>query len=228
MSRQGVQMTKKLPGPNLGHQHDKTNLFGGKNARGIYVPMSEVEQEAIIRLVEARDLVLFIHGWGRLDNPRFLVGDHRIGVQFRLTFHKPAAPMPVYFFDLELQTRAGISLVKERLPVIYNGKPVQVMAGMFLDMQWDIALHSMDPRLVKMLMPGTIGLTSRRQDKDTGEMTSRGNMKLDDNQAQVLQQLEADQAASRASDAKKVIEATLKAGYKVKRTSKGIEAEDLD
>lgn len=228
MSCQGVQMSKKPGGINLGHQHDQTNLFGGKNARGLYVPMSEVEQEAIIRLVEARDLVLFIHGWGRLDNPRFLVGDHRIGVQFRLTFHRPPAPMPVYFFDLELQTRAGLSLVKERLPTLYNGKPVSVMAGMFLDMQWDIAIHSMDPRLVKMLMPGTIGLTSRRQDKDTGEMTSRGNMKLDDNQAQALQELEAAQAANRAADAKQVVEATVKAGYKVKRTRKGLEAEDLD
>lgn len=220
-------MTKRVHGPNLGHQHDKTNLFGGKNAHGLYVPMSEIEQEAIVRLVEAQDLVLFIHGWGRLDKPRFLVGDHRIGVQFRLTFHKPAAPMPVYFFDLELQTRAGLSLVRERLPTIYDGKPVSVMAGIYLDMQWDIAIHSMDPRLVKMLMPGTIGLTSRRQDKDTGEMTARGNMKLDDNQAEALHQLEAAQAANRASAAKQVVEATIKAGYKVKRTRKGVEAEDL-
>lgn len=221
-------MTNKPTGPNFGHQHDKTNLFGGKNAHGLYVPMSEVEQEAIVRLVEAQDLVLLIHGWGHLNKPRFLVGDHRIGVQFRLTFHRPPGPMPVYFFDLELQTRSGISLVKERMPTLYNGKPVSVMAGVYLDMQWDIAIHSMDPRLVKMLMPGAIGLTSRRQDKDTGEMTARGNMKLDDNQAQALQHLEVSQAANRAADAKQVIRATLKAGYKVKRTRKGLEAEDLN
>jgi hypothetical protein len=228
MSRQGVSMSKKKGnGINYGRQHDKTNLFGGKNARGLYVPMSEDEQEVIHRLVEGEDLVLIIHGWGTLNRPRFLVGDHRIGVQFRLTFNRPATPIDVWFFDLELKTRTGISLVKERLPVMYDGKPVQVCAGMFLDMQWDIALHSMDPRLVKLLKPGAIGLTSRRQDKDTGEMTAQGNMKLDSNQKRALAELEASQAAGRAENTKQVIEATEKAGYKVTKTKKGAKAEDL-
>ena len=220
-------MTQKKNGPNLGQQHDKTNLFGGKNPRGLYVPMSEDEQEVVHRLVEAEDLVLIIHGWGHLDRPRFLVGDHRIGVQFRLTFNRPAAPTPVWFFDLELRTRTGISLVKERLPTIYAGKPVQVCAGMYLDMQWDIALHSMDPRLVKLLKPGAYGLTSRRQDKDTGEMTAQGNMKLDGNQKRALAELEASQARGRAEQAKQVVEATAKAGYKVEKTAEGIKAPDV-
>lgn len=206
----------------------KKNLFGGKNPLGLYVPMSEDEQEVVQRLVEAEDLVLIIHGWGTLDRPRFLVGDHRIGVQFRITFNRPAVPMDVWFFDLELRTRTGISLVKERLPLVYNGKPVQVCAGMYLDLQWDIAIHSMDPRLVKLLKPGAIGLTSRRQDKDTGMMTAQGNMKLDGHQKRVLAALEEAQAAARAEDTKKVIEATQKAGYEVKKTKKGIEAPDLD
>ena len=212
---------------NLGHQDDKTNLFGGKNPRGLYVPMSEDEQEVVTRLIEAEDLILYIHGWGRLDRPRFLVGDHRIGVQFRLTFNRPATPMDVWFFDLELKTRTGITLVKERLPVMYGGKPIQVCAGVYLDMQWDIALHSMDPRLVKLLKPGAIGLTSRRQDKDTGEITTQGNMKLDSNQKRALALLEADQAKVRASSAEQVVEATVKAGYKVKKTRAGIKADDL-
>lgn len=206
----------------------KKNLFGGANPKGLYVPISEDEQEVIVRLVEAQDLVLYIHGWGHLDKPRFLVGDHRIGVQFRLTFNKPAVPMDVWFFDLELKTRGGISLVKERLPVMYAGKPVQVCAGMYLDMQWDIALHSMDPRLVKMLKPGALGLTSRRQDKDTGEMTSQGNMVLDGAQKKALAELEAAQAAGRAENVKQAVKATTKAGYKVKKTRNGIEADDLD
>ena len=190
--------------------------------------MSEDEQEVVQRLVEAEDLILIIHGWGRLDRPRFLVGDYRIGVQFRLTFHKPAMPTPVWFFDLELQTRTGISLVKERLPVIYGGKPVQVCAGMFLDMQWDIALHSMDPRLVKLLKPGAIGLTSRRQDPVTGEMTAQGNMKLDGNQKRALAELEAAQAAHKAAATRQVVKATQKAGYVVKKTKDGLKAEDID
>lgn len=221
-------MTKKTDHINYGHQDDKTNLFGGKNPRGLYVPMSEDEQEVITRLVEAEDLVLIIHGWGHLDKPRFLVGDHRIGVQFRLTFNRPAAPTDVWFFDLELKTRTGISLVKERLPVIYNGKPVQVCAGMFLNMQWDIALHSMNPRLVKLLKPGAYGLTSRRQDKDSGEMTAQGNMKLDGNQKRALAALEADQARGRAEAAKQAVKATVKAGYEVKVTADGLKADDLD
>lgn len=220
-------MTKKTNGVHLGRQQDATNLFGGKNPRGLYVPMSDEEQEVVHRLIEAEDLVLIIHGWGHLDRPRFLVGDHRIGVQFRLTFNRPSTPMDVWFFDLELKTRTGISLVKERLPCIYgHGKPVQVCAGMYLDLQWDIAIHSMDPRLVKLLKPGAFGLTSRRQDKDTGEMTSQGNMKLDSNQKAALAHLEASQAAVRADNVAQVVKATRGAGYEVKQTKKGLIAED--
>ena len=209
-------------------QDAPTNIFGGKNAHGLYVPMSEDEQEVVQRLVDADDLELIIHGWGKLDKPRFLVGDHRVAVQFRMTFSRPSVPMPVWFFDLELRTRTGVTLVKERLPSVYGGKPVEVCAGMFLEMQWDIAMHSMDTRLVKMLKPGARGFTSRRQDKDTGEMTAAGNMKLDAEQRQVLAALEAAQAANRAEDVRKVVDATKKAGYKVKKTKKGPEAGDLE
>lgn len=212
---------------NRGKQGTPTNLFGGKNARGLYVPMSEDEQEAILRLVEVDDLVLIIHGWGHLDRPHFLVGDHRVGVTFRLTFSKPAEPVDVWFFDLELRTRTGISLVKERLPAVYNGKPVQVCAGMYLDMQWDIAIHSLDPKLVKMLKPGARGFTSRRQDAATGEMTAQGNMRLDSNQRAVLAELEAAQAAARAENTRQVVDATVKAGYDVKQTAEGLKAKDL-
>lgn len=213
--------------PQTGTLHGGTNAFGGKNSRGLYVPMSEDEQEVIHRLVEAEDLQLIIHGWGVLDRPRFLIGDHRIGVQFRINFHRPATPMPVWFFDLELKTRSGISLCRERLPSVYNGQPVSVCAGMFLDMQWDIALHSMDSRLVKMLKPGAFGLTSRRQDRDTGEMTAEGNMKLNSQQKKLLHELEAAQAAGRTADTKQVVQATLKAGYEVKQTDAGYEAPDV-
>lgn len=209
-------------------KHGGTNIFGGKNRRGLYVPMSEDEQEVIHRLVEAEDIQLIIHGWGVLDKPRFLIGDHRIGVQFKMSFNRPSTPTPVWFFDLELKTRAGISLCRERLPSIYNGKPVNVCAGMFLDMQWDIAIHSMDPRLVKLLKPGATGLTSRRQDKDTKEMTAEGNMQLTAKQKKVLHELEAAQAANRAEDVQQVVKATVKAGYEVKKTKGGYKAPDLD
>ena len=220
-------MSKKAPHVNLGHQHDQSNLFGGSNARGLYVPMSDVEQEAVSRLIEAKDLVLVIHGWGYLDNPTFLLGDHRIGIRFRMPFDRPAVAMPVYFFDLELKTRAGISLIKERQPCVYGGKPLMIQAGYVLDMQWDIAIHSMDPNLVKMLVPGATGLTSRRQDKDTGEMTAQGNMKLTSAERDALYLLEATQARIRKDHLDKSIEVTEKAGYEVKKTDKGFESQDL-
>ncbi len=209
-------------------KHGGSNVFGGNNRRGLYVPMSEDEQEVLLRLVEAEDIQLIIHGWGVLERPRFLIGDHRVGVQFKMSFNRPTVPTPVWFFDLELKTRTGISLCRERLPSIYNGKPVNVCAGMFLDMQWDIAMHSMDPRLVKLLKPGAIGLTSRRQDRDTKEMTSQGNMQLTPAEQKVLADLEAAQAANRAEDVKQVVKATQKAGYEVRKTKKGYEAPDVD
>lgn len=210
-----------------GKQHDKTNLFGGKNARGLYVPMTEVEQEAVSRLIEADELVLIIHGWGQQDKPQIILGDHRIGVKFRMTFNRPTAPMEVYFFDLELKTRTGISLCKERLPCEVGGQPLQVMAGIFLDLQWDIAIHSMDPKLVKALVPGARGLTSRRQDRDTGLMTTEGNMKLNGRQRKALRDLDEGNAKMRAEDTVKAVKATRKSGYQVKKRGNALIAPDL-
>lgn len=224
MSRESLPMTDHEQIGKLGG----SNIFGGSNRRGLYVPMSGDEQEVIHRLIETEDIQLIIHGWGIFEKPRLLVGDHRIGVQFRLTFNRPEVPVPVFFFDLELRTRTGITLCKERLPCLYNGKPVQICAGLFLDLHWDIAIHSIDPRLVKLLKPGHVGLTSRRQDKDTGLMTAEGNMKLSPKQRKILHELETAQAANRAEDVKQVIKATKAAGYDVKVTKKGIEVPDLD
>lgn len=193
----------------------KKNMFGGGNPHGLYVPMTPDEQEVLQRLVASGEIQVVIHGWGVVDQPQIIAGDHRVGVKFRLNFNRPEAPMSVWFFDLELRTRSGISLVKERLPTIYAHKPVQVMAGMFLDLQWDIALHSMDPKLVKAIKPGAHGLTSLRQDKDTGLMTSQGNMRLDGAQKQALGQLEAANAKVRADDLKKAVSASREAGYEV-------------
>ena len=205
----------------------KGNLFGGANPLGQYVPMSPDEIEVLHRLKERNDLQVVVHGWGYVDRPRLVIGDGRVAVNFRLVFDKPAFPMPVTFFDLELRTRAGLTLARERLPSIVNGKPVQVAAGMFLDLVWDMAIHSMDPKLVKMIKPGARGLTSRRQDKDTGEMTAQGNMKLNSHQKRVLAELEEGYARMKAEDLKQQIKATKMAGQEVKRTAKGFEAEDL-
>ena len=93
------------------HTNDKdTNVFGGKQKRGLYVPLSPDELESINRLIEMRDVRLIIHGWGTIDSPRMQVGEHIVTVPFRLIFKAPATPQPVYFFDLELKTmQTGIT-----------------------------------------------------------------------------------------------------------------------
>jgi hypothetical protein len=164
----------------------KKNLFGGGNPNSIYVPMSEVEQEAVSRLVESKDLRIVIVGWGHIEQPNVTFGDARLQFKFRLNFDRPAVPMAVYHFDFELRTRSGGLLYKSRESVVYGGKPVQVAAGVFFDMVWDIQVRSIDPNLVKSLVPGATGLTSRLIDKDTGNLTVEGNMKLDANARKLL------------------------------------------
>jgi hypothetical protein len=146
----------------------KKNIFGGGNANSLYTPMSETEQETVSRLIEADDLYIEIVDWGIVHQPRFTLGDARLGCYFTMHFSKPAVPQVNYYFDLELKTRSGILLFRERQPTIVLGKPIQIGAGMFLDLAWDIMIQKMDPALIKALRPNVTGLTSRLD-----------NMKLD-------------------------------------------------
>ena len=207
----------------------ESNPFGGKSTAGIYVPLSEDEQEVLERLVQMQDVKLVIHGWGIIDKPVLLVGEHRVTVKFRLTFKAPAEPMPVYFFDLELLThQTGISLFRKRMPCTYDNKPIWAQAGTFVDMAWDIALHSMDPRIVKLLKPGATGFTSRRQDKDTGLITSEGNMKLDSAAKRKLAAIEKGAASVRLMDKGRAIKVTRQAGESVHVAADGkVTAKDV-
>ena len=211
---------------------DGTNPFGGKNPHGLYVPMSEDEQEVILRLVEAKDLLLSVHAGiqkrpgeqslfylGDMEAPNIIVGDHRVGIQIHLGFTGPALPVPLLFLDLELKTQAGLILFKKREPIV---PPPQVMAGVEMQFQWDIALHHLDPKLVKALKPGAVGLTSRRQDRDSHEFTSEGNMKLGLPQRRMLRIMEDGEEQFRQSDLKKVVKATEEAGQEIKKTGDGL------
>jgi hypothetical protein len=109
----------------------------------------------------------------------------------------------VHFFDMELRTGAGLLLFKERQSVVYNGNPVQVCAGMFFDMAWDIAITSMDPKIVKAIKPGARGLTSRFRDRDTGELTLLGNMRVSPSDTAQVVRVRQMEAASRLDDARK-------------------------
>lgn len=148
------------------------NPFGGGNARSLYVPMSETEQEVLERLVERDDLMVVVHGWGLVHKPLVKFGDLRLSLTLHLEFDRPPPPgQPVHWFDLELKTRAGLRLFgPDRLPTIYNGQPLQVSAGMTLDMVWDIAIQAIPPELVKIIKPHAIGLTSAEGNRKlTGE-----------------------------------------------------------
>lgn len=179
-----------------------TNQFGGKNARSVYVPMSETEQEVIARLIEAGDLEVVIHGWGVVDKPKLTAGDAQVMIPLTLRFDRPEFPIPVSHFDLELRTRSGLSLFREQQPTIYNNQPLMVMAGTEISMIWHIGIKCMDPKIVKMILPSAIGLTSRVIDKETGKVTLLGNMKLDSARVRTLEKIRQGEARVRAEKVK--------------------------
>ena len=186
------------------------NRFGGIKGSN-YTPMSETEQEVLERLIATRDLDVFIKGWGHIKGVEGTVaGDLRLAIPLVMNFDRPATPMPVHYFDLELRTGSGILLFKERQSTMYNGVPLLISAGTHLSMIWDIAIRHMDPKLVKAYKPGATGLTSRWQDRDTGQMTLFGNsrMKAEDRKALVRlrkgeEQSKADTMAKAARDTQK-------------------------
>jgi hypothetical protein len=186
------------------------NEFGGGNANSIYVPLSETEQEVISRLVESGDLHVHINGWGIVHNPLVTYGDLRLAVPLQITFTRPEIPVLVKTLDLELRTGTGILLFKKEMAVDYNGQPLAVGRGTALAMVWHIAIQNIDPKLVKMFKPGATGLTSRLQDKDTGQITLVGNMKLDSRKRKLLTNIRKGEAKARQSDVDRIRKAKQK------------------
>lgn len=184
-----------------------SNIFGGKNPNSLYVPMSETEQEALSRLVEAGLLQVIVHGWGYFDAPKAIFGDGQIMIPLSMTFDRPETPMAVSYFDLELRTRTGISLFREKQTTEYAGQPLMISAGVSLDMVWHIGIRAMDPALVKSLVPGAKGLTSRLIDKDTGALTATGNMKMNTAKRRILESVRRGEASVRQSNREAVAKA---------------------
>lgn len=176
------------------------NIFGGGNPNALYTPLSEDEQEVLERLALSGQYKIVIKEWGHIEQPKVRFGDARLQFQWTMIFDRPAAPMPVYFFDMELWTHSGMLLFSKRMDVAYGGRPIQVAAGVQLDLSWDIQLKQIDPHLVKALKPGASGLTSRL-----------GNMKLDANQKQQLHNLRQAEAKIRQGDVFAAVKATKKA-----------------
>lgn len=192
---------------------DDKNIFGGGNVNSTYIPMSDVEQEALLRLSESEDLVITIKGWGFIQNPEMTFGDKRVSLHIDITFNAPDIPMDVHFFDLELK-KGNIVLFTERHRTYYNHKPIKVGAGTNLNMIWDIAITRIDPKLVKLLVPHARGLTSRLTDKDTGELTLFGNMRMDSIQKQVAVKLKQGEQKVQQIDRQEVLTAMKKANHK--------------
>lgn len=189
------------------------NAFGGKNPNSLYVPMSEVEQEVVSRLVESGDLRVGV----RTSNlsvvcqhtiqPFVRFGDLRLELKFRLDFTAPEIPAPIHFIDLELKTGSGILLFKERQNTVHGGNPIHVADGVFIDLAWDIAIMNIDPKLVKKIKPKAVGLTSKFTDKDTGDLTLFGNNDFNPKQKRLLVQLRKGESVSRRVNRERVVEA---------------------
>ena len=173
------------------------NKFGGGNKSSLYTPMSETEQEVLSRLVATRDLCVHILGWGVEQGVAATFGDLRLKIPLMLMFTKPDIPVPVTHFDLELRTGSGLLLFKERQSTIYNNAPLMIGTGTELTMIWDIAIQAMDPKVVKQLKPGAFGLTSRWQDRDTGEITTLGNTRMSAHDQKSLRHLRSMEQAAR-------------------------------
>lgn len=175
------------------------NAFGGGNESSLYVPMSETEQEVIARLIESQNLRVIIHGWGVIEDPKISAGDKRISIPISVGFHPSGGPILVHSFELELATKTGITLFREKQSALYDGKPVLIEPGTEIQMIWDIGIRNMDPKVVKAILPSALGLTSRMIDKETGRSTTRGNYKgLDAGRQRLLETIRRGEEAIRS------------------------------
>lgn len=173
------------------------NPFGGKNPHGLYVPMSETELEALDRVVHSGDLVLKVFGQ-KIPQFRIEHGDLRVRIVFDVAFDLEK-PTTVYYLDLELSYK-GLVLKTDRKSTLVNNEPLMLGPGLSITFVWDIAIHHMDPNFVKVVLPGAIGLTSRRIDKDTHNATLIGNMRADEKQKRILHQLKESEKVVRKVD----------------------------
>ena len=153
------------------------NIFGGGNKNSLYTPMTDDEREVLQRLVDSDDLEVVIKDWGVVNKFKSIkFGDLRLQLIFTVFFSSPSIYIPVKHFDLVLRTRSGMVLYEDRQPI--EGEPLMVGAGVEVGLCWDIAIRNMDPKLVKTIKPGALGLTTRE-----------GNRKLNEKEATILSEL---------------------------------------
>lgn len=138
------------------------NPFGGKNPAGLYVPLSEDEQEVLDRLREGHGFRIEVKDWGWVEDPPFRFGDKRVSFEFKMIFKAPDIPQPLHYLEMSLWTRTGILLFGPKTySTEYDGQPIMVHAGLEIDMALDISIEQMSAELVKLVKPGAFGLTTR-------------------------------------------------------------------
>lgn len=119
-----------------------------------YTPLSATEQDVVGRMIEGQDLYVEVVGWGFHPNPTITSGDKRIQVRFPIEFTKPEGlVMPVRKLQLELKVRDGRTVFRDTKPTIINGQPLQVSAGVQIDLIWDIMLDSISEDARKLVLP---------------------------------------------------------------------------
>ncbi len=178
------------------------NLFGGKNVKSLYTPMSESEQEALSRIAEKGEFVVEVLGIGKAKIGKVIVGDHNLRLPLTITFIVAGGKVKaVPFLDLRLTTTTGIFLYDARLPFNNtNGQPLMVSTGLTIPMNWIIGINIIDPEIVKAVLPKHLGLTTRR-----------GNEKLTENQKTALLEIRKGEIAAKRTTAHIVGESIRKA-----------------
>jgi len=184
--------------------NNEKNIFGG-DRRSLYTPMSEDEQEVLSRLIAMDDLEIHVKQWGIVNKfmepPRF--GDGRLQLKFWVKFTKPEVMVPLYYFDLELRTRAGQLLYAERQAIRgADGGPLMAGAGSSFPLAWDIMIQKMDPHFVRAMKPGAHGLTTRE-----------GNRHLTESEGIVLQTLRKAERSVRDTNQREALDAANKSIY---------------
>ena len=191
---------------------DKRNPFGGKNPHGLYVPLTDDELEVLERLALAGEYKVVVKNWGYVTGfslgrwdpqtwngkPLVTFGDKNIHFYFFMNFTAPAVPQPNWYFDMEVWA-LGHRLYAGRLPTEFNGKPVQIAAGINMALALDVSLDKIDPAIVKEVKPKAIGLTTRH-----------GNMQLDGGQRKLLTNLQANEQKVRQQIKQDAVTATKK------------------
>lgn len=139
-------------------------------AKIIYEPLTDDEQEVLLRMIEGQDVYVEVEGWGYHPKPRITAGDKRVQVRFPMEFTKPERiQIPVNYFELVLKTRGGREIFRDRKSTMHNYQPLYVTAGLCIDLIWDIALDAIDPKFQKLVMPGHRG--KRVMSLDKGKVT---------------------------------------------------------